>query len=301
MKAGLVLPQGCDREYKDLLPAEAWRLARETALRAEQLGFESLWSYDHLQVHPPLEQVPIFESFVSLAALATETTTIKLGHLVMAAAFRNAALTAKMISTLDVISGGRAIIGIGAGWKEDEWLAYGYGFPDKSTRLNILEDHLEIITRLLTLPITTYSGKFASAQSAYNDPKGIQEPRIPIVVGGNGPRRTWRIAARFADELNFDAMTPSEIRDALPIVRERCREVGRDPNTLSLSLHFWGPPAAVSPGRERVERLREYQQLGINRVIFELGSRIRDPRLLDDLAEDCHIVGILRPVQLEQS
>lgn len=293
MKAGLVLPQGCDREYKGLEPTTAWQLACDTARRAEQLGFESLWMYDHFQVHPPPENVPIFESFVSLAALATQTSTIRLGHLVMAAAFRNAALTAKMISTLDVISGGRITLGMGAGWKEDEWRAYGYGFPDTSTRLDILRDHLEIITRLLTIPISTYTGKYANVINAYQDPKGIQSPRIPIVVGGNGPQRTWRLAALFADELNLDAMMPSQISEALPVVRDRCMEVGRDPATLSVAVHFWGPPAAVSPGSERIVRLQEYERLGLSRIIFELGSRIRDPEGLNSVAADCLSAGLL--------
>ena len=130
MKVGITLPQGCDREYLGMEPALAWERTVDAARRAEELGFESLWVYDHMQVDPPPEEAPIFEPIVELAAIAAATSRARLGHLVLAAAYRNAGLTAKAISTIDVISGGRAELGIGAGWKEDEWLAYGYGFPE---------------------------------------------------------------------------------------------------------------------------------------------------------------------------
>src|SRR4029077_9466333 len=125
MKAVVTLPQGCDREYLGLDPARAWERTVAVAQEADAYGFESLWAYDHFMVDPPPEPAPVFDPFVELAALAMATRRARLGHLVLAAAYRNAALTAKMISTLDVVSGGRAELGIGAGWREDEWLAYG--------------------------------------------------------------------------------------------------------------------------------------------------------------------------------
>jgi len=195
MKVGLTLPQGCDREYIGLEAGPAWDRTVEVAREAERLGFGSLWAYDHFQVDPPPEPALVFEPFVELAALAMATSRAHLGHLVMAAAYRPAALTAKMISTLDVVSGGRAILGIGAGWKEDEWRSYGYGFPDAPGRLAILSDHLEVITRMLAPGTATYEGRHASVFGAIHEPKGIQ-PHIPVVIGGNGPSVTWRLAAR---------------------------------------------------------------------------------------------------------
>ena len=206
MKIGLTLPQGCDREYLGMEAREAWESTVAVAQWAEAQGFESLWLYDHFQVDPPLIEAPIFEPFVEIAALATVTSRARLGHLVLAAAYRNAALTAKMISTVDVISNGRTELGIGAGWKQDEWLAYGYGFPDAPERLAILADHLEIITRMLAPGRATYEGVHAHVRDAIHEPKGLQQPRLPIVVGGNGPKVTWRLAARFADELNLDGI-----------------------------------------------------------------------------------------------
>jgi F420-dependent oxidoreductase-like protein len=292
VKIGITLPQGCDREYLGLEPRLAWERTIAAAQRAEELGFESLWVYDHFQVDPPPEPAPIFDPVVELSALAMATSRARLGHLVLAAAYRNAALTAKMISTLDVVSGGRVELGIGAGWKEDEWLAYGYGFPDAPERLAILADHLEIITRMLAPGRATYEGAHAHVRDAIHEPKGLQQPRLPIVVGGNGPKVTWRLAARFADELNLDALMPDEVERALPIIRSRCEEVGRDPATLRVSVHVWGRPAAA-PGRPRRDRLREYAALGLSRTILQGFAAVTDPRVLDRIAEDAAAVGML--------
>jgi F420-dependent oxidoreductase-like protein len=291
MKVGLTLPQGCDREYLGLDPAVAWQRTIEIARRAEAAGFESLWLYDHFQVDPPLIEAPIFEPFIELSALAMVTSRARLGHLVLAAAYRNAALTAKMISTLDVVSGGRAVLGIGAGWKEDEWIAYGYGFPDHRERLAILADHLEIITRMLGPGRATFEGRHAHVIDAINEPKGLQ-PHIPIVVGGNGPNVTWRLAARFADELNLDAMAPDDVARALPTIRSRCEEIGRDPASLRVSIHVWGQ-ADAPPGGERQERLARYAQLGLSRAIVQGFPAVSDEAALDRLVDDCAAAGLL--------
>jgi len=293
VKVGLTLPQGCDREYLGLDPAVAWQRTIEIANQAEAAGFESLWLYDHFQVDPPLVEAPIFEPFVELSALAMVTSRALLGHLVLAAAYRNAALTAKMICSLDVVSGGRAVLGIGAGWKEDEWLAYGYGFPDHRERLAILADHLEIITRMLGPGRATFAGRHAHVIDAINEPKGLQ-PHIPILVGGNGPQVTWRLAARFADEINLDAMTPDDVTRALPTIRQRCEEIGRDPASLRVSIHIWGE-ADAAPGDERQERLGRYAQLGRSRAIVQGFPAVKDPAALERLVVDCAAVGLLEP------
>ena len=293
MEFGLTLPQGCDREYLGLDPETAWQKTLEVARLADDAGFESLWLYDHFQVDPPPEPAIVFEPIAELAALAMATSRAKLGHLVLAAAYRNAALTAKTISTIDVISGGRAILGIGAGWKEDEWMAYGYGFPEAKVRLDILEDHLEVITRMFQPGPATYNGEHAHVISAIHEPKGLQEPRIPIVVGGNGPNRTWRLAARFADELNLDALTPQALAAAIPVIRDRCEEINRDPTTLRLSVHIWGEAGDVDPGGPRQERFAEYAALGVHRIIVQGFHGVSDPDSLNSLIEDCQAVTLL--------
>lgn len=292
MKLGLTLPQGCDREYLGLDPATAWSRTVDVARLAEEVGFESLWLYDHMQVDPPPQEAIVFEPVVEIAALAALTSRAKLGHLVLSAAYRNAGLTAKMISTVDVISGGRAILGIGAGWKEDEWRAYGYGFPPPRERLAILADHLEIITRMLSPGRATYEGRHAHVIDAIHEPKGVQPGRIPIVVGGNGPKVTWRLAARYADELNLDALPPAAIAEALPVIAGRCAEIGRDPASLAVSVHVWGEADALA-GTARRERLLAYAELGLARAVLQGFAGVQHPAALDALIEDCLAVGLL--------
>jgi F420-dependent oxidoreductase-like protein len=294
MRVGLTLPQGCDREYLGLDAETAWRRTVEVARRAEDAGFDSLWAYDHFQVDPPPEEAIVFDPFVELAALAVETSRAVLGTLVAAAAYRNAAMTAKMFSTIDVISGGRVVLGVGAGWKEDEWLAYGYGFPQASTRLAILADHLEIITRMLGPGRATYAGEHAHVVDAIHEPKGLQQPRIPVMVGGNGREVTWRLAARYADKLNLDALPPAAVAEALPVIAARCEEVDRDPATLPVSVHLWGQAmhgAAPGPARER--RLCEYAELGLERVIVQGFAAVTDPDHLESLIDDCGAARLL--------
>jgi alkanesulfonate monooxygenase SsuD/methylene tetrahydromethanopterin reductase-like flavin-dependent oxidoreductase (luciferase family) len=220
------------------------------------------------------------------------TSRVRLGHLVLAAAYRPAALTAKMISSLDVVSGGRVELGIGAGWKEDEWIAYGYGFPSARVRLAILEDHLEVITRMLAPGRATFHGTHASVDDAIHEPKGLQQPRLPIVIGGNGPNVTWRLAARFADELNLDAMPPQRVAESLPVIRERCEEIGRNPASLRVSVHVWGA-ADASPGAARQDRLGAYAELGLARTIVQGFHGVRQPEVLDVLIDDCRAAGLL--------
>jgi alkanesulfonate monooxygenase SsuD/methylene tetrahydromethanopterin reductase-like flavin-dependent oxidoreductase (luciferase family) len=259
----------------------------------EDQGFDSLWINDHMQVDPPPEEAIVFEPFAELAALAVETRRAQIGHLVLSASYRNPGLTAKAISTIDVISGGRAILGIGAGWKEDEWLAYGYGFPPAPERLAVLADQLEIISRMLGPGRATWEGTHASVHDAIHEPKGLQQPRIPILVGGNGPKVTWRLAARFADELNLDTLTPSQIEVALPVIRERCEEVGRAPESLAVSVYIWGEAADVAAGPERRQRFRDYEGLGLARVIVQGFALVKDPHAIDDVIDDAVAVGLL--------
>jgi F420-dependent oxidoreductase-like protein len=294
MKFGVIVPQGWTGEYDGWDPAAAWKRTITVAGQAERLGFESIWLFDHFHTVPKPTDELTFESFTSLSALAALTRRVRLGHIVVCSPYRNPALTAKMISTMDVISGGRMELGIGAGWKRDEWLAYGYGFPETKERLAILADHLEVITRMLAPGRTahaTFEGTHASVEDAINLPKPLQQPRVPIMVGGNGPNVTWRLAAKHADELNVDGLSPAEVAEALPVIRSRCEEVGRDPSTLAVSVHIWWG-AAPAPGRERVDLLGEYARLGVSRVMELLRESASADEALEGLAEDARAAGI---------
>ena len=290
MKIGVTMPQGVDHEFDGWEPAAAWRRSVEVARHAEQLGFESIWVYDHFQTDPiPIDAIT-FEAFTLLTALGVSTERVRLGHLVLGAGYRNAALVAKMASTLDVITGGRMELGLGAGWKEDEYLAFGYGFPPLKDRLAILSDTLEIVTRMFSGEHATFAGVHRQVIDAINVPVGLQQPRIPIVVGGNGPKVTFRLAARHADELNLDGLSPEEVAKALPIVKDRCREIGRNPQTLRVSVHLWGAVVG-DEGPKRAQRLAAYRDLGVSRVMAQLTAASSDLGALDRFREDALSAG----------
>jgi F420-dependent oxidoreductase-like protein len=290
MRVGIIVPQGWTGEFDGWDPARAWARTVAVAHEAEALGFDSIWLFDHVQTEPvPTDEIT-FEAFVGLSALAAETARVRLGHLVLCAGYRNPALVAKMISTLDVVSGGRAELGLGAGWKEDEFRAYGWGYPPLRTRMESLEDALEIATRMLRPGRATYSGPTAAVHEAINVPHGLQEPRIPILVGGNGPNRTWRLAARYADELNVDWFSPAEVTAARPIIESRCAEIGRDPGSLRLSVNIGRDDSAVE-GASRVGLLRAYADAGVDRVMTLIRASADDDGALERFADDCVAAG----------
>ena len=290
MRVGIIVPQGWTGEYDGWDASRAWARSVAIAHEAEALGFDSLWLFDHVQTEPVPSDEITFEAFVGLSALAVETARVRLGHLVLCAGYRNPALVAKMISTLDVVSGGRAELALGAGWKQDEYEAYGWGFPPLRERMALLEDTLEIVTRMLGPGHATYEGPQASVRDAINVPKGEQQPRIPIMVGGNGPNRTWRLAARFADELNVDWLSPDEVADARPVIASRCEEIGREPGTLRLSVNI-GRPHSAPEGAVRVDLLKRYADTGVDRVMTLIAASADDDGALERFAEDCLAAG----------
>ncbi len=294
MRAGIMVPQGAAGEFDGWEPRAAWERSLSIARHAEILGFDSLWVPDHfhnwvigrMSDGRPTDgaESMSFESFVTLAALARETRHVLLGQLVLCAGFRNPALTAKMISTLDLVSGGRAVLAIGAGWYEGEWRAYGYDYPPTRERLEGLREQLEVITRMLEPGRATFEGARHRVRDAVNEPKGLQRPRVPIVVGGNGPEVTWRLAARYADELNLDGLEAPGIAEALPIIRQRCEEIGRDPGSLKVSaLVYWGDRA----GQERIEELQWLGELGLSRVQWLPRRSVESDEVLETYAADC--------------
>jgi F420-dependent oxidoreductase-like protein len=294
MKIGAIVPQGWVGEYDGWDPLTAWKRTTEVAQQADRLGFESIWLFDHFQTVPrPTDEIT-FESFTTLSALAAVTSRVRLGHIVICTGFRNPALTAKMISTMDAISGGRMELGIGAGWKRDEWLAYGYGFPETRERLARLADDLEVISAMLAgdkHQHATFDGGYSKVRDAINVPKPIQRPRVPIMVGGNGPNVTWRLAARFADELNVDGLSPDEVRQALLTVRARCEEIDRDPATLAISVHIWTETASI-PGQQRIDLLAAYREAGVDRVMGLDKRSATSDEALEAFAQDARAAGL---------
>ena len=291
MDVGVLIPQGWKGEYAGWDPARAWARTVELARQADELGFESEWVFDHFTTVPEPTDEITFESFSVLSALAMVTKRVRMGHMVICTGFRNPAVTAKLASTIDVISGGRFELGIGGGWKEDEWIAYGYGFPPIGERLAALSDHLEIIRRMLEPGRATHEGQYASVRGAINEPKGIQKPRIPIIVGGNGKNVTMRLAARHADELNFVFRPIEELGELMALARQRCEEIDRDPATLRISL-YGNDPDFRRAGQQRIDILAAYAELGLDRLVAFPTRWSPEPETQAAFAEDCLAAGL---------
>jgi alkanesulfonate monooxygenase SsuD/methylene tetrahydromethanopterin reductase-like flavin-dependent oxidoreductase (luciferase family) len=180
---------------------------------------------------------------------------------------------------------------MGAGWKRDEWIAYGYGFPGARQRLAILRDQLEVVRAMMGPGRATYRGEHAHVEGAINVPKPVQQPRVPIMVGGNGPNVTWRLAARYADELNLDGMTPAEVAAALPVIASRCAELERDPASLRVSIHVWWEQL-TEPGQARIDLVGAYRELGLSRLIALIRGAADSDEALAAWAEDARAAGV---------
>jgi F420-dependent oxidoreductase-like protein len=205
------------------------------AREAESAGFDSVFVMDHFYQLPALgsPDQPMLEAYTALGALATATERVQLGTLVTGNTYRNPTLLAKVITTLDVVSAGRAILGIGAGWFELEHDQLGYEFGTFTDRFNRLDEALEIILPMIKGERPTFSGKWYRAENAFANPR--YRDHIPLMIGGSGEKKTIPLAARHFDHLNmiagFDQL-PGKVK----VVRERCEEIGRDPATLETSM-----------------------------------------------------------------
>ena len=245
-----------------------WPSLREAILAAEAGGADDLWIDDHLLSDEGDADDPKLEGWTTLAAVAAVTSRARLGHLVTANTFRNPGLTAKMATTVDHISGGRAILGIGGAWFEDEHRAFGLDFGSGfGERLDRLAEAVEIIRRLLDGERLSHDGRFYKLQDALVEPRPVQ-PHLPILVGGSGPKKTLRIVARHADLWNAYG-SPATLAASDEILRERCAEVGRDEaeieRTVNLNVvvrstraeaeRVWASYAAAHRPREGEDRL----------------------------------------------
>jgi len=208
----------------------------ELARSGEESGFTSLWVMDHFYQLPALggADQPILEAYTLLGALATQTSRVRLGALVTGVTYRNPALVAKQVTTLDVISGGRAILGIGAAWHDLEHEELGYAFPPVKERMDRLEEALQICRAMFTEPAPSFAGRYYRIAGARNVPRPLQAGGPPIMVGGGGERRTLRLVAQYADMCNING-DANIIRHKLEVLRSHCREVGRDPAAITVT------------------------------------------------------------------
>jgi F420-dependent oxidoreductase-like protein len=237
-----------------------WEQWREIMARVEELGFESLWRSDHFHSLMGPEQArerEALETWMSLALAARETTRLRFGPLVCSMTFRHPSLLARMAAAVDQLSGGRLVLGVGAGWNEGEHRAFGIPFPAVKQRMDMLEEGIEVILRLFHDEPASFSGRHFSLDGAVMRPKPAQRPHPPLLVGGSGEKRTLRIVAKYADEWNAVAPTPETYRAKTAVLEEHCRAVGRDPATIARSvMSAFIVGADESARRERTQALQ---------------------------------------------
>jgi F420-dependent oxidoreductase-like protein len=208
-------------------PVEAYEAMTRVAQTAEEVGFNSAWLVDHFHTVPVPSQEVTFECWTTTAALARDTTRIRLGQMVSCNGYRNPALLAKMASTVDVLSHGRLNFGIGSGWYEHEYRAYGYDYPDAPERLRYLREAIQVIRAMWTQEEAVFEGKYYHVRGAINQPKGVQQPHIPLLIGGGGEKVTLKLVAQYGDACNVGGDLET-IRHKFDVIKEHCASIGRD-------------------------------------------------------------------------
>lgn len=232
IKFGISLPQGWTMDLVGIKdPVQAYETMTSVAQTADESGFESAWLVDHFHTIPQPSQEVTFEAWTTTAALMRDTKRIRVGQMVTCNSYRNPALLAKMASTVDVLSHGRLNFGIGAGWYEHEYRAYGYEYPDAPTRLRQLREAVQVILAMWTQEEAVFEGKYYQVRGAINQPKGVQKPHIPILIGGGGEQVTLKIVAQYGDACNVGGDLAT-IEHKFAVIKQHCETVGRDYNSI---------------------------------------------------------------------
>jgi F420-dependent oxidoreductase-like protein len=250
-----------------------WKVADDIEL------FESGWTFDHFYPIFSDSTGPCMEGWITLTALAQATTRLRMGTLVTGIHHRHPALLANMATTLDIVSGGRLELGIGAGWNDEESGAYGIELGTPAQRSDRFEEACAVIVGLLTQQTTTFKGQYFQLSDARNEPKPVQRPHPPICIGGSGERRTLRTAARFAQHWNFVGCTPQDFARKREVLVQHCEDLGRDPTEILLSsqVRFAGDAQATA------EQAAALAEVGAELAVVYLPPPL-EPGVLDSLA-----------------
>lgn len=230
-RLGLQLP---NFTYDGVSDEKLFEKISQIAVTAENSGFDSFWVMDHLHqiVMVGPETDPMLESYTLLGGVAGRTSEISLGALVTGVTYRNPALLAKTVTTLDIVSSGRAILGIGAAWNESEHQAYGFTFPPVRERFDRLEEALQICKAMFTKDRPSFEGRHYRVDEVLNNPRPIRDSGIPILIGGGGEKKTLRLVAKYADACNFFGDVDT-IRHKIAVLERHCEDVGRDPAEIT--------------------------------------------------------------------
>jgi F420-dependent oxidoreductase-like protein len=244
--------------------------------------FESAWNFDHFYPILGDPHGPCMEAWTTLSALAQATSRIRIGAMVNGMHFRHAAITANMAASLDIISGGRLNLGLGAGWYELEADAYGLELGTLKERMDRFDEGVEVIVRMLSQDTTTFDGRYYQLNEARCEPKGLQQPHPPITIGGSGEKRTLRTVARWAQVWDAIKVKPEDWPRKYEVLLRHCEAVGRDPGEITCTSHV-----LVDPGtdpRRLAERASRFFEAGVDMAVFSLRPPY-DPSIVAPLAE----------------
>lgn len=237
MRFGCFIPQGWTLDLVGIPVEDHWPTMTRVAKAAEQAGFESGWVFDHFHTTPVATQEPTYEAWSLMAALAVATDTLRLGQMCTCNGYRPPAYLAHVAASIDVISGGRLEMGIGAGWYEHEWRAYGYGFPPARERLRMLDEGVQIMRQAWTEGKASLDGKHYQVDGAIVRPLPLQEGGIPLWIAGGGEQVTLKIAAKYANYTNFIGTAEVFARKS-EILKGHCETVGTDFDKIVRSANF---------------------------------------------------------------
>ncbi|TDX80881.1 F420-dependent oxidoreductase-like protein [Rathayibacter sp. PhB151] len=256
MRFGLFIPQGWRYDLVGIDPADQWRTMRDLAQHADAGPWESVWVYDHFHTVPVVTEEATHEAWTLMAAFAAATSRVRLGQMCTCMSYRNPAHLAKIATTVDIVSGGRVEMGIGGGWYEHEWRAYGYGFPPIAERLGRLDEGVQIMRQAWTEGVSTLDGRYYQVDGAVNRPLPLQDGGIPLWVAGGGEKVTLRIAAQYAQYTNF-AGAPEAFDHKSAVLRGHCERLGTDYAAITRSSNYnvmiAETQAEVEKGLQRLE------------------------------------------------
>ncbi len=238
MRFGLFIPQGWRQDLTGIDARDHWAVMSGLARHADEGdAFESIWVYDHFHAVPEPKGEATHEAWSLINAFAASTSRVRLGQMCTCMAYRNPAYLAKVATTADVISGGRVEMGIGAGWYEHEWRAYGYGFPSAGERIAMLDEGVQIFKQMWTNGVATFAGRHYQVDGAQLSPLPLQVDGPPLWIAGGGERKTLRIAAEHAQYTNFDG-SPEGFAHKSQVLAEHCAAIGRDPAEITRSANY---------------------------------------------------------------
>ena len=256
-----------------------WEAMRDLWREADAVEvFDAGWTFDHFYPLRDDPQGPCLEGWTVTTALGMATSRLRFGVMVVGNTYRHPAVLANMAAALDQVSGGRLELGLGAGWHQEEHDAYGMVLPPLRERFDRFDEALEVLDLLLTQEVSNFEGRYYQLRNARCEPKGVQIPRPPLVIGGKGERRTLQSAARWADQWNYPGGDPADFRRLVGVLHDHCARLGRDPTTIETSTQI----RYTSPG-EAADLAAAYASAGAGHVVINLPPPY-DPAMLAPLA-----------------